>query len=81
MAGRLTLERGMDHRMTAVERAFQLAKSGQVAEFSEIVKALRGEGYSVDQLQGPMLKRQLADLIKTARARERLTNSPSPIAG
>ena len=71
----------MDHRMTAVERAFQLAKSGQVAEFSEIVKALRGEGYSVDQLQGPMLKRQLADLIKTARARERLTNSPSPIAG
>ena len=71
----------MDHRMTAVERAFQLAKSGQVAEFSEIVKAIRGEGYSVDQLQGPMLKRQLVDLIKTARARERLTNSPSPIAG
>ena len=43
----------MDHRMTAVERAFQLAKSGQVAEFSEIVKALRGEGYSVDQTPRP----------------------------
>jgi hypothetical protein len=68
----------MQHRATAVERAFQLARTGQVAEFSEIVKALRGERYSVDQLQGPMLKRQLVDLIKTARARGRLTNSPSP---
>jgi hypothetical protein len=68
----------MDHRMTAMERAFQLARSGQVAEFSEIVEALRRERYSVDQLQGPMLRRQLVDLIKTARARERLT-SPPPI--
>ena len=59
----------MQHRMTAVERAFQLARSGQVAEGSEIVKALRGERYPVDQLHGPMLKRQLVDLMKTARAK------------
>ena len=57
--------------MTALERAFQLARSGEVAEFSEIVRALRGERYSIDQLQGPVLKRQLVDLIKTARAREK----------
>jgi hypothetical protein len=31
----------MQHKMTAVERAFQLARSGQVAKYSEIVKALR----------------------------------------
>ena len=67
----------MNHRMTALERAFELARSGQVAEFSEIVRALRGERYSVDQLQGPILKRQLVELIKTALAkRERLTSSP-----
>ena len=68
----------MDHRMTAVERAFQLAWAGQVAVFSGNVNALKSEGYYVDQLEGPMLRRQLIDSIKTARARERLTNSPSP---
>ena len=57
----------MDHRMTAVERAFQLARSGQVAVFSEIVNALRREGYYVDQIEGPALRRQLTSLIKTAR--------------
>ena len=66
--------------MTTLERAFQLARSGQVSGLSEIVKALRDEGYSVSQLEGPMLKRQLGDIIKTARARERLTNSPSTAA-
>ena len=46
-----------------------------------MVKALRDEGYSVNQLEGPMLKRQLGDIIKIARARERLTNPPSPASG
>ena len=53
--------------MTALERAFQLAKSGQVSGLTEIVKALRREGYSANQIEGPALKRQLAALIKTAR--------------
>jgi len=61
------LERGMDHRMTALERAFQLAKSGQVSDLSEIRKALDREGYSGNQIEGPVLKRQLADIIKSAR--------------
>jgi hypothetical protein len=32
---------GRNHRMTALERAFQLARSGQVSGLSEIVQALR----------------------------------------
>jgi hypothetical protein len=56
------------HRMTAMERAFQLAKSGEVSGLTEIVKALRREGYSANQIEGPALKRQLTNLIKAARA-------------
>ncbi len=57
----------MDHRMTALERAFQLAKSGQVSRVEEITNALYREGYSRDQIQGSVLRRQLSDLIKVAR--------------
>jgi hypothetical protein len=56
--------------VTALERAFQLARSGQVSGLSEIAKALRSEGYSTGQIEGPILRRQLADLIKTARERD-----------
>jgi hypothetical protein len=56
--------------VTTLERAFQLARSGQVSGLAEIVKALRREGYSPDQIQGRALRRQLADLIKTARERD-----------
>ena len=57
----------MDQRMTALERAFQLAKSGQVSRVEEITNALYREGYSRDQIQGSVLRRQLSDLIKVAR--------------
>jgi hypothetical protein len=60
----------MDHRITALERAFELARSGQVSRFSEIIEGLRGEGYSANQVQGPILRRQLVDLIKAARERD-----------
>jgi hypothetical protein len=53
--------------MTALERAFQLAKSGRVAGLAEIGLALKRGGYSADQIEGPLLKRQLAGLIKPAR--------------
>jgi hypothetical protein len=58
---------GMDHKMTALERAFQLARSGTVAGLTEIVSSLNREGYSANQIEGRLLKRQLADLIKAAR--------------
>lgn len=57
---------GMGHRMTALERAFQLARSGEVSGLPDIRKALSREGYNGNQIEGPTLTRQLADLIKTA---------------
>jgi hypothetical protein len=58
----------MDHRLTTLERAFQLARSGQVSTITEIVKSLKRDGYSTDQIEGAVLKRQLTDLIKAARS-------------
>jgi hypothetical protein len=57
----------MDQKMTALERAFQLARSGSVAGLTEIISSLNREGYSGSQIEGRLLKRQLADLIKAAR--------------
>ena len=53
--------------MTAVERAFQLARSGRVAGLAEITTSLNREGYYANQIEGPVLKRQLTNLIKAAR--------------
>jgi hypothetical protein len=53
--------------MTALERAFQLARSGAVAGVTEIVTSLNREGYSANQIEGRVLKKQLTDLIKAAR--------------
>jgi hypothetical protein len=58
---------GMDQKITALERAFQLARSGTVAGLSDIVASLNREGYYASQIEGPLLKRQLTDLIKAAR--------------
>jgi hypothetical protein len=66
---RLTLERGKDHRITALERAFQLARSGQVSGLSDVIEALRREGHSANQIEGPALRRQLTGLIEAARSR------------
>ncbi len=57
---------GMDQRMTALERAFQLARSGQVSTLTDIVGSLRRDGYNISQIEGPALKRQLRDLIRAA---------------
>ncbi len=58
---------GMEQRMTALERAFQLARSGRVAGVTDIITSLKREGYYASQIEGRLLKRQLADLIKAAR--------------
>jgi hypothetical protein len=57
----------MNSRLTALERAFQLARSGQVSTITEIVGSLRRDGYSTNQIDGPALKRQLRNLITVAR--------------
>jgi len=62
--------------MSALERAFQLAKSGEVAGLTEITTSLNREGYSASQIEGPLLKRQLANLIKAARKSD-VTSAPT----
>lgn len=58
---------GMQQRMTALERAFQLANSGRVDGVTDTVTLLNREGYYSRQIEGRHLKRQLAHLIKAAR--------------
>jgi hypothetical protein len=58
----------MNYRLTALERAFELARSGQYATIAEIKKQLVAESFSVAQLTGGSLSRQLKELIRTAQA-------------
>jgi hypothetical protein len=55
-------------RMTTMERAFHLARSGRYACLTEMVATLDRDGYSASQIQGSVLKRQLKGLIKAAHA-------------
>jgi hypothetical protein len=59
----------MDHTITALERAFQLAKSGDYAAVPDIKKRLIKEGYSVAQITGGALSKQLLALIRAAQGR------------
>src|SRR6202035_5051514 len=55
------------HAKISMERAFHLARSGRVTTLTEVVTTLDREGYSANQIQGSLLKRQLTGLIKAAR--------------
>jgi hypothetical protein len=57
----------MDHTITALERAFQLAKSGDCAAVPDIKRRLLREGYSVAQITGGTLSKQLVALIRAAQ--------------
>jgi len=57
----------MDRNKSALERAFELAKSGNFASLSAIKSALMAERYSVDTVIGPSLSKQLRDLIASSR--------------
>ena len=56
--------------LTALERAFDLARSGKCHNVMEIALKLKSEGYSIQHLEGPMLKTQLRDLIDAAMNRD-----------
>lgn len=60
---------GMDQNLSALERAFQLARSGSVISIGEIRAVLTREGYNGSQIEGPQLKRQLRGLIEAAQAK------------
>jgi hypothetical protein len=59
----------MDERPSVVERAFQIAKSGKVANVSALRAQLSGEGYSnsAQALAGRSISNQLSRLIVQAR--------------
>jgi hypothetical protein len=60
----------MDPRVSALERAFQLARSGRVANVDEIKTQLKLEGFDERAMDGgPLLRTQLRKLIREARER------------
>jgi hypothetical protein len=59
----------MDHGTSPLERAFQLAKSGNCTSVADIKKRLIEEHYPVAQVTGSELAKQLRALIKAARQR------------
>ena len=73
----------MDPRITELERAFQLAKSGECRSVDEIRKKLSQEGYYATQVTGKGLLRQLqgiiaAELEARTAARERQAGTRRP---
>jgi hypothetical protein len=60
----------MDQNVTALERAFQVAKSGNVATLDALKHQLRTEGYSDATVTGKALTRQLRDLIDASQKPE-----------
>ena len=60
----------MDEKPTTLERAFQLAKSGTCVSVPDLRKQLKAEGYSINQVTGPTLNKQLVALIQSARQQQ-----------
>jgi hypothetical protein len=59
----------MDSKVTALERAFQLARSGRMATIDDIKKHLKREGYDeVVTEGGRSLTTQLRELVRNAGA-------------
>ena len=60
----------MKSNMTTLERAFELARSGEYSGTSEIRVQLQTEGYPdvSSQVSGPSLLKQLRALCEAARA-------------
>lgn len=52
--------------ITAIERAFELAKSGRFLYLSEVRERLRFEGYFTETISGPLLCGQLKATIEAA---------------
>ncbi len=70
----------MDPRLSQLERAFDLARSGRFSTVAEIKRKLREEGYMDDQVEGPLLFGQLNRLMKKAGSptRRPSSNGTSP---
>ena len=55
---------------TAIERAFQLARTGYFQNVDEVRKAMSREGYSLAQVVGGAISKQLREEIKKARSQK-----------
>jgi hypothetical protein len=58
----------MEPNLTALERAFELARSGKFSTLQPLIHAMRKEGYSDYQLYGPLLRQQLRELMGASSA-------------
>jgi len=65
----------MDQKITAVERAFQIARSGAAASADDIKWALHKEEHLDGFIEGQSIRRQLAKLIKEARCARESTSA------
>ena len=62
------------HRKPIVERAFELAQTGDYVGLNDLRRALRAEGYSAQsqgEISGMSVKRQLKQVCDSARAERR----------
>jgi len=57
----------MDQNTTALERAFQLANSGNFDTIKAIRSKLKAEGYPSTQIVGKSLINQLRDAVRVAK--------------
>jgi hypothetical protein len=55
---------------TALERAFDLAKSGRCATIDQIRQKLKGESYNQDVVQGRSLLAQLRAIMAATRIKD-----------
>jgi len=58
----------MEANKSCLERAFEIARSGRAPNLLYLLNQLKSEGYGKDQIYGPVLKKQLSDLIEKAKA-------------
>jgi hypothetical protein len=56
-------------RPTTLERAFELARTGEYGGIDEIRDVLQAEGYTLSQLDGPSLRNQLRKLCVEAKGK------------
>jgi len=52
----------MKPNISPLERAFDLARTGEYRNVTEIKRVLVAEGYTIHQITGPTLVRQLNDI-------------------
>ena len=64
--------------VTELERAFELARTGEFELTEQLRRALRREGYSGHQTIGPTLLRQLRSVMKASRKAKGATERHAP---